>query len=83
MQHYHVTEDSNQHDFTVDRHNNITIVLNRHNTLTFSRNITDSGEVTSGSTRHLPGPGTILVGGTKTHLTQTYTYTHTPTQIRA
>jgi len=37
--------------------------------LTFPRNITDSGEVTSGLTRHLPpGPGTILVGGTKTLL---------------
>jgi len=68
MQHHYVTEDSNQHNYIVDRHNNITIVLNRHNTLTFSRNITDSGEVTSGLTRHLPGPGTFLVGGTKTHL---------------
>jgi len=27
--------------------------------LTFSRNISDSGEVTSGLTRHLPGPGTV------------------------
>ena len=71
MQHHNVTEDSNQHNYTVERHNNITIVLNRHNTLTFSRNITDSGEVISGPTRHLPpGPGTVprLVGGTKTHL---------------
>jgi len=69
MQHHYITEDSDQHDYTVERHNNITIVLNRHNTLTFPRNFTDSGEVTSGPTCHLPpGPGTVLVGGTKTHL---------------
>jgi len=67
MQHHYVTEDSNQHNYTVEGHNNITIVLNRHDTLTFPRNITDSGEVTSGPTRHLP-PGTALVGGTRTHL---------------
>ena len=56
MQHHYVTEDSNQHNYTVEGHNNITIVLNTHNTLTFLRNITDSGEVRSGPTRHLP-PG--------------------------
>ena len=71
MQHHYVTEDFNQHDYTVKRHNNITILLNTHNKLTFSRNISDSGEVTSGSTRHLPEPGTVLVGGTKTHLGDT------------
>ena len=66
-----------------EQHNNITmcdyiislnkfnnIVLSTHNTLTCSRNISDSGEVTSGPTRHLPGPG-IRVGGTKTHLGDT------------
>ena len=63
--------DKNQHNYTVERHNNISIVLDTHNTLTFSRNISDSGEVTSGPTRHLPGPGTILVGGTETHLGDT------------
>jgi len=68
--HPYVTEDSNQHNYTVERHNNITIVLNTYNTLTFSRNISDSGEVTSGPTRHLPGPGTVLVG-TKTYLGDT------------
>ena len=43
---------------------NITIPLNRHNTLTFPRNITDSGEVTSGPTRHLelgPAPFWLVV----------------------
>jgi len=69
--HHYVTEDSNQHNYTVERHKNILIVLDTHNTLTFSRNISDSGEVTSGLTRHLPGPGTTLVGGTKTHLGDT------------
>ena len=69
MQHHYVTEDSNQHDYTVERHNNITIVLNTHITLTFSRNISDSG--TSGPTGHFPGPGTVLVGGAKTHLGDT------------
>ena len=68
MIYHYVTDDSNQHNYTVERHNNISIVLDTHNTMTFSRNITDSGEVTSGLTRHLPGPGTFLVGGTKTHL---------------
>jgi len=58
--HHYVTEDSNQHNYTVERHNKFTIVLDTHNTLTFSRNISDSGEVTSGPTRHLPGPGTIM-----------------------
>jgi len=71
MQHHYVTEDSNQHNYTVERHNNITIVINTHNTLTFSRNISDSEEVTSGLTRHVPRPGTVLVGGTKTHLGDT------------
>jgi len=71
MQHHYFTEDSNQHNYTVERHNNITIVLNTHYTLTFSRNISDSGEVTSGPTRHLPKPGTVLVGGIKTHLGDT------------
>jgi len=52
MQHHHVTEDSNQHKYIVKRQNDITIVLDRHNTLTFPRHITDSGEVTSGLTRH-------------------------------
>jgi len=70
MQHHYATEDSNQHNYTVERHNNITIVLNTH-TLTFSRNVSDSGDVTSGPTRHIPGPGTVLVGGTKTHLGDT------------
>ena len=55
----------------IERHNNISIVFDTHNTLTFIRNISDSGEVTSGPTRHLPGPGTILVGDTKTHLGDT------------
>jgi len=60
MKHHHVTEDSNQHNCTVERHNNITIPLNWHNTLTFPQNITDSGEVTSGPTRHLPpGPASF------------------------
>jgi len=72
MQHHYVTEDSNQHNYAVERHNNMTIVLlNRHNTLTVSRNITDSGEVTSGPTRHHLGPGTVLLSGTKTHLGDT------------
>ena len=69
--HHYVTEDSNQHNYTVERHNDISLVLDTHNTLTFSRNISDSEEVTSGPTRNLPGPCTILVGGTKMHLGDT------------
>ena len=53
MQYHYVTENSNQHKYIVKQQNDITIVLNRHNTLTFPRHNTDSGEVTSGPTRHL------------------------------
>ena len=56
LQHHYVTEDSNQHKYIIKRRNDITIVLHRHNTLTFPRHFADSGEVTSGPTRHLP-PG--------------------------
>jgi len=66
MKHHYITEDSKQHNHTVERHNNITNPLNRHDTLTFPRNITDSGEVTSGPTRHLPPASFWLVVSKRT-----------------
>jgi len=69
LKHHYVTEDSNQHNYTVERHNNITIPLNRHNTLTFPRN---NSSFWRGNIRSDPSfstrTGTVLVGGTKTHL---------------